>query len=208
MRTTCQVQRFLANYPVPEDKDESKKKTQTRTIILKIDTYDRFLEYVQRKNSNIRGYSQVPHPIGSEVLTRYAAPVRHHRIQKLTHNFLVSPMAPNNCVCYVRGGRRKYGIVKQVYQYAGPSGNVECAVLVKPIKDWFGKDLQSPSKHFRFILYLLRAVVGEIGEEEVFLGPEEITSVAAYRMLPNHTFGLKNGGIILTSVLFSHSFTV
>lgn len=172
MQTTCQVQRFLANYPLPEDQDESTKKIKTQTIILKLNKYELLLEFVQRKDSSIRGYSQIPHPIGSKVLTRYAAPVRNHRIEKGTHSFLVSPMAPNNCVCYVRSGRRKYGIVKQIYQYESPAGKPECAVLVRPVRDCFGKDLQSPWKHFRFTLYLLRAVVGEVGEEEIVLGPE------------------------------------
>lgn len=208
MRKTCQVQRFLANHPVPEAEDKQPKKPRTRTIILKLNTYDLLLKYVQKKNPRIWAYSKVPHLIGSEVLTRYASPVRHHPIHKETHNFLVSPMAPNNCVCYTELGRRRYAMVTQVYQYAGPSGPAECAVLVRPVRNLFGKDLKSPSKQFRYTLYLMRAVVGEIGEEDFFLNPNEITSMAAYRLLPNHTFGLKNGGIILTSLLFSQSFTV
>ncbi|KAG0142569.1 hypothetical protein CROQUDRAFT_681495, partial [Cronartium quercuum f. sp. fusiforme G11] len=103
---------------------------------------------------------------------------------------------------------RKYMMVKNIYVFQSPSGNTEWAVLVRPVKDCFGKDLGSPSRHFRFILYLFHTVVGEIEEDEVFLNPEDITSVAAYRLLPPHTFGLKDGGIMLTSVLFSHSAVV
>lgn len=205
MTHTCQLQQFMAEHPPPNIEGISKEK-KFRQIILKDDVYDLLLTHIRKSVRGARAYSDAPHPQGSVVLTRYAKPVRYHRVDKGTHDFIVSPMAPNNCVCYTQLGRRKYGIIEQIYMFEGPSGKAECGVLIKPIIDRFGKDLESPSKHFRFTLYLLRTVVGEVSDWQVFLSPAQITSVAVYRFLPPHTFGLKNGGITLTSVLFSHSF--
>ncbi|KAG0151029.1 hypothetical protein CROQUDRAFT_707648 [Cronartium quercuum f. sp. fusiforme G11] len=63
-------------------------------------------------------------------------------------DFMVSAMAPNNCICFTRGRHREYTIVKDIYVFQSPLGNIEWAVLVRPVKDCFGKDLGSPSKHF------------------------------------------------------------
>lgn len=57
------------------------------------------------------------------------------------------------------------------------------------------------------MLYLLRAVVGQIEEMELFfLSPEDVKSSFAYEFLPELTFGIQQGGIILTSTLFSPLF--
>ncbi|KAG0141047.1 hypothetical protein CROQUDRAFT_52314 [Cronartium quercuum f. sp. fusiforme G11] len=207
MRTMCQLQRLLAEYPPPSE-PQSKKNLWTRSIILTLETYDQLLHYIRIWNPQARDYREGPHPKNSVIVTRYASPIQHQYIQKASKKFLVSPLAPNNCICYMRMGRKKYAMVKQIYRFEGALGNTECAVLVRLVNDCFRKDLKSPSKHFQYTLYLLRTVVGEIGEDKFFLSPEDITSVAVYRLLLSHTFGLKDGGIILTSVLFSHSLVV
>lgn len=205
MASTCKLQHFLADYPPPAEESNIERKRKTRSIILHEATYELLLKHLKTKIPGIRSYSDVPHPEDCVVLTQYASLAQNYRIRKNLYDFLISPVAPNNCVCYVRSGRRRYAMIKQIYVLSGPSGGVIWGVLVNPVHNRFGKDLQAPSKHFRWMLYLLRSVVGEIGEESFFLSPEDITSVAAYRLLPAHTFGLKTGGIILTSQIFSHS---
>lgn len=97
-------------------------------------------------------------------------------------------------------------MVKQVYVFEGALGENEWVVLVTLIRNCFGKDLQAPSKMFRWMLYLMRAVVWVVEDEKpFFLSLDEFTSVSAYWSLPPNTFGL-NQGIILTSMLFSHSY--
>lgn len=97
-------------------------------------------------------------------------------------------------------------MVKQVYIFEGALGENEWVVLVTLIRNCFGKDLQAPSKNFRWMLYLMRAVVWVVEDEKLFfLSLDEFTSVSAYWSLPPNTFGL-NQGIILTSMLFSHSY--
>ncbi|KAG0149387.1 hypothetical protein CROQUDRAFT_39854 [Cronartium quercuum f. sp. fusiforme G11] len=63
-------------------------------------------------------------------------------------DFMVSAMVPSNCICFTRGGHRKYTMVKDIYSFHSPLGNTEWAVLVRPVKDCFRNDLVSPSKHF------------------------------------------------------------
>ncbi|KAG0141422.1 hypothetical protein CROQUDRAFT_12737, partial [Cronartium quercuum f. sp. fusiforme G11] len=109
----------------------------------------------------------------------------------------VSPLAPNNCISFVRAGCRRYAMVKQIYLYEGPLGEPEWGVLVSPVHDCFGKDLESPLKTFQWMLYLLCTVVNVFQGNMFFLRPEDITSIAAYRLFPKHMFGLVDGGIIL-----------
>ncbi|KAG0147007.1 hypothetical protein CROQUDRAFT_43582 [Cronartium quercuum f. sp. fusiforme G11] len=108
--------------------------------------------------------------------------VQNHHVEWGLKGFIVLPLAPNNCVCYVQGGCRRYAIVKQIYMSDAPFGKVEWAVLVSPIRDRFGKFLTVPSKNFGWMLYLLQVVVGEIGGDQdlFFLSIDDITSVAAY----------------------------
>lgn len=175
MTRTCQLQRFLADYPPPIENSGINKGKNTRRIILHDAIYKLLLKHLKVKMPGIRGYYDVSHPEDSIVLNQYASPAQNHRIRKGTDDFLISPLAPNNCICYVRSGRRRYAMIQQIYTFSGPSGGQQWGVLVKPVHNRFGKDLQAASKNFRWMLYLLRSVVGEIGDETFFLSPEDIT---------------------------------
>lgn len=93
MTNMCHVQRFLADHPPPEE-EEVIKKPWTRKICLTNDIYERLLQFVRVQKPAVPGYSEVPHPEGSLILQKYAAPVRHQHIQKMTQKFIISPMAP------------------------------------------------------------------------------------------------------------------
>ncbi|KAG0139503.1 hypothetical protein CROQUDRAFT_54629, partial [Cronartium quercuum f. sp. fusiforme G11] len=109
----------------------------------------------------------------------------------------VSVLKPNNCIQYRESGWTSYGIVQQIFDFKKPNGTNEVVFLINPIKNLYPKDLQSPSKWFRYILFLLKAVVGQVDDEFVYLAPKCVHATAAYRLLPSNVFGIPEGGIIL-----------
>ncbi|KAG0139059.1 hypothetical protein CROQUDRAFT_12489, partial [Cronartium quercuum f. sp. fusiforme G11] len=112
----------------------------------------------------------------------------------------ISPKSPNNCVMVRINGLKRFGIVDQIYQIT--FGNViESVVLLKPVVQRYGKVDKSASANFRYNLYLLRTVVGQVKEKiSFFVRSSSIISLVAYRKLHPHTLGLKEGGIIMWPV--------
>lgn len=136
----------------------------------------------------------MPHPPKSKVFQPYAVPRATWRGSK---RLIVSVMKPNNCVKFKDTGVTLYGMVRQIYVYSNPMGIWETALLVNPITNLFPKKKDSPSHSFRYILFLLKSVVGKVDEEFIIVRPEKVVCVAAYRLLPEKTFGIESGGIIL-----------
>ncbi|EGG09792.1 uncharacterized protein MELLADRAFT_95283 [Melampsora larici-populina 98AG31] len=116
--------------------------------------------------------------------------------------FGISPKQPNNVVMYWDSRKKKkFAMVKQIYQFDNGSGGVEQAVLVEPILDVFPKALDGPSRNFWYYLHLMGCIVGELKVNVTFLlNVNDVKAVVAYRKLPPHTFGLARGGMILKPI--------
>lgn len=150
MTRMCQLQRFEAEYPLPE-KEEKRKPQGTRNFILEIETYELLLKHVQRKKKDVRSLCQLPHPEGSFVLKRYATPVQYHHVKIGFKDTLISPMEPNNCISYQSSGRRQYVMVQQIYAFEGPSGEREWEVNKELFQQRFGGPFQKRSMDVVFI---------------------------------------------------------
>ncbi|KAG0149623.1 hypothetical protein CROQUDRAFT_39610 [Cronartium quercuum f. sp. fusiforme G11] len=172
-------------------KDPSKSRYR---IKLDIREYEILLNFSQGRNNQIRDYRKMPHPPNALVLQPYAIPRSTWRIsQKL----LLSVMKPHNCVLYKHDGKTKYGIIRQIYEFENVKQKWQMVCLVSPINNLYPKDLESPSCFFRYIIFLLKCVVGKIDKDHVIVPTESIVCVAAYRLLPPDVFGIKDNGIIL-----------
>ncbi|KAG0152478.1 hypothetical protein CROQUDRAFT_649904 [Cronartium quercuum f. sp. fusiforme G11] len=205
LTSMCQTQRLESDHPVPKE-ERHQAKPNTRQILLSDDVYEKLIAHEGSVNQNIFPYYADPLPPNSEVLTCYAGVKKYHWVLGDKKNFGILALGANRCVCFMREKWKMYGMVKQIHMYNGGDGKPKTAVLINPIKDCYGKDLLSPSKNFRYILYLFRTIVGEIEEQSFFIAPDQILSTCAFRILLPQTFGLISGGVILTPVLFSHSF--
>lgn len=200
MNRFCQWQRLLAEYPVIETLVQpliEKKKDPTKSrmrIQLRIEEYEALLGHVQNERIEIRDYRSMPHPPGSYVLQPYAIP---RSVWDVSDELLVSAIKPNNCVKYLCEGKVCYGLIRQIYEFCNAYDKWETVLIVNPIINLYPKDLESPSKFFRFLLFLLKCVVGQIDPEFIVLSTQQVKSVAAYCLLPDTIFGIDEGGIIL-----------
>lgn len=163
-------------------------------IQLDIEEYEALLAHVQSEGNNIRDYWVMPHPVGSHVLQPYTIP---RAACNISDGLLVSEIKPNNCIKYISGGKRRYGMIRQIYKFASINDTWAKSLLVNPIVDKYPKDLDSPSTHFRFVLFSLKCVLGQINPDFAVLSPSQVKCVAAYRLLPDGTFGIQESGIFL-----------
>lgn len=180
-------------HPVTSKKKKDPQKSQMR-IQLEIGEYEALLAHVQSEGSDVRDYRAMPHPPGSHVLQPYAVP---RSVCDITDHLMVSAIKPNNCIKYIAGGKTSYGLIRQIYEFSNPFDRWQTALLVNPISDLYPKDLESPSRHFIFVLFLLKCVLGQVDSEFVLVAPDQVKCVAAYRLLPNGTFGVQESGILL-----------
>lgn len=88
-------------------------------------------------------------------------------------------------------------MVNQIYEFENPYGKWKTVLFVNPIRDLYPKKLDCPSTHFRWTLFLLQCVLGDIQPDMIIVKPKSVRSVAAYRLLPEDTFGIPTGGIML-----------
>ncbi|EGG01735.1 uncharacterized protein MELLADRAFT_110771 [Melampsora larici-populina 98AG31] len=202
MRRFCQLQRLMADHPIVEDISlgddpgplNSRSQEKKNRIELDDEEYEALLSYVQIKSPDARDHRKLPHPPNAKVFQPYVAPTK---TWKVSDRVSVSVLKPNNCIEFKQHGKVQYGFVRQIYHFATPEGKWNTVFLVNPINNLFPKDLDSTSKDFRYILFLLKAVVGIVEEEFTYLSPQSVSCVAAYRLLPPHTFGIAEAGIIL-----------
>lgn len=204
MMKACESQRLSASHEVETDtrppKSDSKSK---QSIELTPSRYMSLFQHLRSKYPKIRHYEQLPHPLGSWVLHPRVTPVMVHHCT----NFLrISPLPPNNLIFYWNGGRRRYGLVKQIYNFRDASNELQTRVWISPIENLYLKPRDNhniPSFRFRVYLSRVRCVVGQASTKErnfIWLDPHEISGVAAYRSLPDNTFKIDKGGIILRPI--------
>lgn len=182
----------IVNPKVNDDLPE--KKRSHYHIQLDIPDYEALLVHLQVESEEVRNYWQVPHPPGARILQNDVVPKATLRI--LEH-VSISMIKPNNCIVYKLAGKTYYGLVRQIYQFNNPFRKRENVILVNPIKNLFPKLEQTPSRFFRYILFLHKCVVGQIDEEFVYVLTKKVVNVAAYRLLPTDVFGIDEGEIIL-----------
>lgn len=196
-----QWQRLLGNYPQSEQITDLTAKIKPRDpsqsrLQIKLDTNESeaLLGYMQTFDTEIREYRERSHGEERKILQPYAVPRASWRG---ANGVLVSVMKPNNCIKYMSQGQTVYGVVRQIYEFSNPGGVWETALIVNPIINFYPKLLESSSTHFRYILFLLKSVVGQIDSEFIFVSPDRVECVAAYRLLPKGVFSIQEGGIIL-----------
>lgn len=181
-------------HPLQQTGLKTNQKTSRLRIQLEIQYYELLLQHVQDAQNEIRDYRWMLHPKDSYVLQPFAIP---RSVCHIRERLMVSVIKPNNCIKYSWEGKVCYAIIKQIYEYSHPYGKWESCLLVNPIVDLYPKDLESPSRHFRFTLLLLKCVVGKIQSYFRIVSSENVKTVCAYRILPDDTFGIQDGGIIL-----------
>ncbi|EGG03721.1 uncharacterized protein MELLADRAFT_117259 [Melampsora larici-populina 98AG31] len=197
LRRFAQLQRLMGDHPIDENtvsEELTKSKAARRKIELKDYKYDALLSYVKSKTPEVRSHRKLPHPRNAKVLHPHAIPKPSWKISQYLS---VSVLKPNNCIKYKDNGKTAYAMIKQIYVFTNPSGDEQTELLVNPILNVFPKDLSSPSKHFRYILHLLKCIVGQVEDRCIFVSPSNVIAVAAYRLLPNDTLSVSEGGIIL-----------
>ncbi|KAG0142861.1 hypothetical protein CROQUDRAFT_49650 [Cronartium quercuum f. sp. fusiforme G11] len=177
-----------------DPKETGSQKNIRNLIELEETEYENLLSYVKLTSPSTQDHRNLPHPKGSLVLHPYVTPKLRMQVSEYV---LVSVLKPNNCVQYKESGQTLYGLVQQIFEFKQPNGRHEVVFLINPINNLFPKDLQSPSKWFRYILFLLKVVVGQIDDEFLYLAPKCVCSTAAYRLLSSNVFGIPEGGIIL-----------
>ncbi|EGF99755.1 uncharacterized protein MELLADRAFT_68357 [Melampsora larici-populina 98AG31] len=197
VRRFSQLQRLMGDQPIEENTNAealAKSKSVRRKIELKDFEYDALLSYLKIKMPELCSHCDLPHPPKAKVLHRYAVPKPSWKISQY---LLVSVLKPNNCIKYKHGGKSMYAMIKQIYVFTNPSGNEQTELLVHPIENLFPKDATSPSKDFRYLLHSLKCVIGRVEDHSVFVSPSNVVAVAAYRLLPNNTLSVAEGGVIL-----------
>ncbi|KAG0143059.1 hypothetical protein CROQUDRAFT_202380 [Cronartium quercuum f. sp. fusiforme G11] len=197
-----QLQRLTGSSLIYEDfmsqKDTKetcgRQKSAQDLIELEVTEYENLLAYVKQTSPSACDHRELPHPKDSLVLQPYVTPKLRLQVSEYVS---VSILKPNNCIQYKESGQTSYGIVQQIFEFKNPKGTSEVVFLINPIKNLYPKDLQSPSKWFCYILFLLKAIVGQVEEEFVYLAPKCVCATAAYCLLPSNVFGIPEGGIIL-----------
>ncbi|KAH9818862.1 hypothetical protein DFH28DRAFT_824597, partial [Melampsora americana] len=194
----CALQRWTGKFSVPAPEKEERQK-ETAQIRISDAVYNLLLPLLQLKFPELRNYNDWPHPAMAKVLQPFATPISKIIVDKVSHSIDVSAKAPNDCVIYKKeGGRKQYTKVIQLYRFENGMGGIQEAALVEPINDVFAMALDCPSQNFRYYNHLMGSIIGQIDPmSPFFIDPVDIITNAAYRILPPHTFGLADGGIIL-----------
>lgn len=206
MSRFCLLQRLMADYPVIEEYTKVNVKVDCavnqnersikNAMVLGEEEYEALLTFVRVELSmtETRDFKNLPHPQTALVLRPMAITKPHHRI---TDKLLLSVLKPNNCIKYVDDERTCYGLVQQIYDFKDPKDQWQTVLMINPIEDLYGKDLQSPSRFFRKLCFLLKGVVGKIERSFVYVSPVKVRAVAGYRLLPKDTFNILEDGIII-----------
>ncbi|EGG10472.1 uncharacterized protein MELLADRAFT_103067 [Melampsora larici-populina 98AG31] len=181
---------------VVNSENGTKKDPSKSRYRIKLDAreYELLLDFSQVQDNQIQDYRNLPHPPRARVLQPYAIPRATWRVSK---RIVVSVLKPNNCIEYKDEGKTKYGIIRQIYEYQNVKEKWETVLLVSPINNLYPKDLESPSRIFRYLIFLLKCVVGQIDKHHIILPTKSVVCVAAYRLLPTDVFGIKDNGIML-----------
>ncbi|MBW0529826.1 hypothetical protein O181_069541 [Austropuccinia psidii MF-1] len=112
----------------------------------------------------------------------------------------VTPMKPHNCVMYRHNNQISYGLITEILQFDHPLGHQDWALAINPIRNCYAKDLNSPTRTFQFLCYMMKVVIGQILDTRLFIHPNEIGCLMAYRYLAYDTFNIPSNGIIMVPV--------
>ncbi|EGG09079.1 uncharacterized protein MELLADRAFT_104354 [Melampsora larici-populina 98AG31] len=187
LRRFCQLQRLLGDHAIDDHREKNR-------IQLRDEQYEALLVHVRKTIPDTRDHRHIPHPAKSKVLHTDAVPKPSYKVSKFIS---VSVLKPNNCIKYKEAGKSRYAMVRQIYQFTDPVGSVRTELWVNPIENLFSKDLDSPSKNFRYLLHLMKCVLGKVEDHCIFVSPAKVVAVAAYRLLPDNTLSVAEGGIML-----------
>lgn len=205
MSRFCALQRLMGDYPVIEeytnrnvkaDGGNKNERSIKNAIVLGTEEYEALLSFVRVEMSmpEARDCNDLPHPKSALVLRPMAITKPHCRISE---KMMISVLKPNNCIKYVKDERTCYGLVQQIYNFKDPMDQWQTVLMINPIQDLYGKDLQSPTRFFRKLCFLLKCVVGKVEATFVYVSPVRVRAMAAYRMLLKDTFSVPEDGIIL-----------
>ncbi|KAG0139113.1 hypothetical protein CROQUDRAFT_12404, partial [Cronartium quercuum f. sp. fusiforme G11] len=153
-----QLQRLSGDNAIIEEivgpKKKEKDPSQSRLrITLNKEEYDALLEYIQDAEKTIRHYQHMPHLHGAKVLQPVVVPQATWR---MSNELLVSVLKPNNCIQYKVEDKTCYGMVWQIYQFCNPHQDHKWVTvfIINLIANLYAKKLESPSRNFRYILFL------------------------------------------------------
>lgn len=201
MARFSQWQRLLGDHPIIEDivhpvtakKNMDPHRSRMR-IKLEEGDYEALLTHIQNGKENVRDYRRFPHPRNSHVLQPFAIP---RSVWNILAHLLVSVIKPNNCIKFSWEGKSRYGMIRQIYEFESPYGEWKTVMFVNPIQNLYPKKLDCPSTYFRYIIFLLQCVIGEIKHELIVFKLKRVKCVASYCLLPEDTFSIPTSGIIL-----------
>ncbi|KNF05827.1 hypothetical protein PSTG_01224 [Puccinia striiformis f. sp. tritici PST-78] len=189
MTRGCRLQRMMEKSEFhqltqPLDDEQDLKPRQLKSIRLTESRYQLLFNLVARNN----------HDVGSRALSGLAKPVRSINC----NGVVVGSMSPRNCVVFESGGKTRYGLVQQCYQYDNHLSKRKEFMLVSRITNLYPKRTEPiPTRPFRYLLFLFGVVVGKVESSEEAIDPSQVISLAAYHLLDKNTFSISENGIAL-----------
>ncbi|KNZ49274.1 hypothetical protein VP01_510g11 [Puccinia sorghi] len=199
MTRGCRLQRLMddAEYTQlkeGQDKDNRGTRQQPCSIRLLSSRYDLLLRLVEEEDQSVVHRDTFPVPRRRWALCGDVLPIRSINCNGL----MVGSMAPRDCVVVQRGGKMKYGLVRQCYRYSGRSRAEGEFLVMSTITNLYPKVTKKiPSRPFRYLLFLYGMVVGRVEDTEEAVWPSEVTSLASYQHLAHNTFSIPSNGIAL-----------
>ncbi|POW10331.1 hypothetical protein PSTT_06172 [Puccinia striiformis] len=194
MKRFCQIQRLEAQDGFSDLTDSNKKVNEQseprgRAVIMDNDLYEQLLAYMQVTIPEVRHHQSLPHPIDACILQ---PDVLFQSTHLCNHTIRVSVASPNNCICFK---------VQQNIEVTLPGHQSFNLLRIERIENRFCKGARQGSSVFRYWLYQMKTVIGQVfpGRYD-FIPTSAVQSIVAYRRLPNNTYGLNSGGVMMVPV--------
>lgn len=167
------------------------------TITLRNEEYEEVFRWLKKTETGVVHRDTYPCPPGGREFGGTAVAIR----STTHHGVMVSTTPPNNCVVANMVGKGiRYGMVTHIYRLRDHNFAERTLLFIRPIKNIYPKLLGVPTTRFRFFLWLLKVVIGQVSDAQrgFLIEPQHVDSVAAYRLFRRPAFGIQSRGIILT----------
>ncbi|KAI7948670.1 hypothetical protein MJO29_010335 [Puccinia striiformis f. sp. tritici] len=203
MKRFCQIQRLEAQDAFSDLTDSNKKVNEQseprgRAVIMDNDLYEQLLAYMQVTIPEVRHHQSLPHPIDACILQ---PDVLFQSTHLCNHTIRVSVASPNNCICFKVQQNIEYGFIHDIIRVTLPGHQSFNLLRIERIENRFCKGARQGSSVFRYWLYQMKTVIGQVfpGRYD-FIPTSAVQSIVAYRRLPNNTYGLNSGGVMMVPV--------
>ncbi|KAI7941162.1 hypothetical protein MJO28_013447 [Puccinia striiformis f. sp. tritici] len=169
-----------------------------RAVIMDNDLYEQLLAYMQVTIPEVRHHQSLPHPIDACILQ---PDVLFQSTHLCNHTIRVSVASPNNCICFKVQQNIEYGFIHDIIRVTLPGHQSFNLLRIERIENRFCKGARQGSSVFRYWLYQMKTVIGQVfpGRYD-FIPTSAVQSIVAYRRLPNNTYGLNSGGVMMVPV--------